>query len=387
MQNNESNKFNWRAAKTGCTLLFALFSFLYLYFMQPDLLTSIQYILSGGVTSYSPAIGSIIIVFLLVLLGELMAAVFVLPVPFLALSYLPSTLLLGIMTGVNLSAGSVGVNGTTLWIALSAALVGFMMISLVRKYSSFLFPRKLSLLDAWPNALLLFIQFLLIGGMGNTKDGLHVELKAERYLHENRSSEIPALNYQTAETSQNLLAMRALALAERHELGNQLFSVWQKHGVSGLICQEDNFYSYDSLAYEFYNFWGARPGEHVKKNPALFFEMVLERGLCDSLRCKDIADYYLCALLLDRQLDSFPEKLKQHYVLNDSLPRYYQEALILSADLTSRGDEFFDDTSVNQRYKEFCSLLNDRHIPAEEKESRLRRDFGHTYWYYYRVNK
>ena len=47
--------------KFMCAIVFILFTFIYLYFFQADLLFMIQHVLSGGATHYNRTIGTFII--------------------------------------------------------------------------------------------------------------------------------------------------------------------------------------------------------------------------------------------------------------------------------------------------------------------------------------
>ena len=70
-----------------CGSLFTLFSLLYLFVMQADLLATAQHLLSKGQTVYSPLWGTVIITFLLLLLQGVFRRIMVYPLRFHALYY------------------------------------------------------------------------------------------------------------------------------------------------------------------------------------------------------------------------------------------------------------------------------------------------------------
>lgn len=372
----------WRVANLGCTLLFTLFSFCYVYWMQPDLLSCFQYLLSGGLTSYSPLIGGLIITLLLVALGELLAFTWPLPMPYMALSYLPSALILGFVTGGHPTNGTICFTQGQLVFLVIVAVVGILAILLLRKYASFVSCDKYLITDGWPNMLLLLLLFLFIGGWGNTDEFLHRQLKSERLLHQDKYTEIIDLPSDDNPLCHTAGAIRALALAEENRLGEELFQVPQSEGSSVLMVHDEDFCAYDSLAYKFYRFWGARPGKHISGSPEMFFNLLLQRNLCDSVSHQGVVDYYLCTLLLERKLDQFASKVTDYYPLNDSLPQHYKEALVLYKRIRTAPVCVYTNESLEENFNDYQAMLHEK-APLAVIRNKTRRAFGRTYWYYY----
>lgn len=382
MRNNEKDKFMWRATKLCATLLFALFSFLYLYCMQADLLACFQYILSDGLTSYSPLVGGLIITLLLVFLGELLAYACPLPTPFVALSYFPSAVLLAVISGGTPKSDGIGfaASGWT-WVAVTVVVVGVCML-LLRKYASYLVQDKYRYTDSWPNALLFFLMFAFVGKVGNTNDRLHYQLKAESLLNDECYDEILEMRPGSTGMSPAFHAIRALALSQDQRLGEELFRARGLSGSSDLLVSEHEFLSCDSLEYKFYDFWGARPGKHLQQNSELFFQIILERNLCDSTRRKEVQDLYLSSLLLDRKIDQFASSVVKYYPLNDSLPRHYREALILYKRIRTAPVCVYENESLEENYNDYLTMSRNK-VSAQEVQNKIRQSFGRTYWYYY----
>ena len=90
-------------------------------------------------------------------------------------------------------------------------------------------------------------------------------------------------------------------------------------------------------------------------------------------------DYRLVGLLIDRQLDPFVAMLPRYYVVNDSLPRSYREALQVYQYRTDT--ILYADTMMQNLWQEY-KLLDSIPTPTERK-IRAADKFRNTYWYYY----
>ena len=104
-----------------CGSLFTLFSLLYLFVMQADLLATAQHLLSKGQTVYSPLWGTVIITFLLLLLQGVFRRIMVYPLRFHALYYFPSCVVLGLLTSIVPQTGW-NVQLSTNWIWLTVCI-------------------------------------------------------------------------------------------------------------------------------------------------------------------------------------------------------------------------------------------------------------------------
>ena len=141
------------------------------------------------------------------------------------------------------------------------------------------------------------------------------------------------------------------------------------------------------------------------------------------------ADYFLCGLLLEKRLTDFVDYLPRFYnfAQGDSLPRHYKEALIYYATVMSDIELPFDSEAMraglitmglmNWQYgdelpKHYIDAFRDFAIPTEKmaklfdleslgkefaamlelerqhpeiqiRSNYIRKNFGHTYWWYY----
>ena len=110
-----------------------LFSFSYLYYLQGEILAEAQFVYSKGVTTYNLLLGAIIITLVLQLLQWVVRLLSRLPSRWHAFSYLPSMLLLAILTDVNPEAMLHFSLGAWLWIAPALLIAYILLVIIVRK--------------------------------------------------------------------------------------------------------------------------------------------------------------------------------------------------------------------------------------------------------------
>ena len=116
-----------------CAILFCLFSFIYLYKYQAEILTIAQHVLSNGQTHYNHLIGAILITLVLFLLQLGVFAITRFPNWFHALTYFPSMLTLAVITDVSPRIDRGFSFGAWLWVypLLLILFAGLALISLI----------------------------------------------------------------------------------------------------------------------------------------------------------------------------------------------------------------------------------------------------------------
>lgn len=385
MQNNANQKRVARWMKLLCGSLFTIFSFSYLYFLQAELIGRAQHILSAGTTTYAPLFGSVVLTVVAVLLAVGVGKLLKLPVRFMALAFFPSMGLLGWLTDITpvmTDAGlSLGLSNYWFFIILLVLWGGFVFV--VRQFPD-VKTQYIPFWSAfWTNTFILCCLVLSVAFLGNTEENLHDRLRAERFLSESDYSRLLEVNRKATHVSKQLTAMRALALAHKGELGEALFTFPQDYASSGLIVADADLLDYDTLQTYFHKYWRAVPVGRVQTDAPEFFSRLLERHGADTLA---IRDYYLCALLLDCDLEQFVCRLPDFYSLNDSLPLHYREALVLHRQLSAGAmpDEaaVYADTLQEKRLSDFKNYV-EKYPHSMERQNYARRQYGHTYWYYY----
>ncbi len=178
------------------------------------------------------------------------------------------------------------------------------------------------------------------------------------------------------EASRTLTAYRAVALSHLGKMGDKLFAYPQYYRSDGLFFETDSLHTLRYTNDSIYYLLGARPYEGEDR-------MVFLRNICYKGTGKYTSlDYYLSALLLEKKLDSFAQAVPDFYLPEDTLPRYYREALTLYHVQRNDTVSLRADSLTLDRFKAYQTLQQKEGSPLEER-NRMRREFGDTYWWYY----
>ena len=167
MDNNRNIKSNDILVNITCTIVFVVFTFVYLYCYQADLLTAMQHVFSKGQTHYNHLIGASLITFILLLVqrgvSRLCQGVRVAN----SLTYVPSALLLTFLTSAHPDIQDGGFSFGGWAIALPVLLVvfaGFVIFSFKSGLSEVLsdiVPTQYRRL--WVNLAIMTAEMLFIG--------------------------------------------------------------------------------------------------------------------------------------------------------------------------------------------------------------------------------
>lgn len=379
---NDSNNLIYKQAtrlQIGvCGLLFSIFSFVYLYAFQAGVIEALHYSLSKGRTHYEPLVGAIIITFVLLLFRWGINKLLGLKGPVRALAYFPSCLLLGVLTDVDRTAFHGG-NFADYWqwlLPLSLmvyAIVAFGLRRLMRRQLNQSVTPGFMLNS---NLLILLACCLMTIGLGNTDILFHHELDVEHSLRHGQYAEALGVGEKSLETTHTLNALRAYAMAREGSLPQHLFDYPQPYGAEGLLfpvrhseCLRTNN---DSLVV--YLGGRRRQGEQATDYLGRLFN------------AKDgshtVFDYYLCSLLLDKQLQRFVQTADQNLFADDPLPRHYAEAIALYRHLHPAYKGLEPDEQTLQRWADYQAESR-LYTQPEERKNRLRLTYGDTYWWYY----
>lgn len=367
-----------RLLTVACGLLFSVFSFTYLYVFQKDVVDALHYALSQGKTHYSPLAGALIITIVLLILRWGINKLLKLKGLVHALSYFPPFLLLGVLTDVD---GSV-FHGETiadkwLWLLplllLAYGVVAYGLQSIAR----FLFHKEDSVSELMISNLSIFaLLCLMTVGQGNTRLSFHHELALEQAIRRQTFAEARVVGQKSLETTHTLTALRAYALSREGTMGDYLFAYPQPYGADGLLFAPHDPDALRTNADTLYAYLGARP--HVAESTTDYLSRICQ----DEVGRHTALDYYLNALLLDKQIDRFAAAIDTFYFTQDSLPRYYREAITLYRHMHPASAPEAADSLMMQRLDDYLSLRQTFAAPAEEK-NRMRRAYGDTYWWYY----
>lgn len=378
-----TSKDSTTTVKVVCAMLFLLFVFFYVYSFQPEVLEMTQYAWAEGKTHYDHVVGTGVIIIVLSVISFVVALLTSLPQRISSLIYFPALLSLGLMTAVEVDGKSVTTSLAWL-IAVPVLFVVFCYVAgMAKRFQPFLLPlRGTSFLSQpwWTNSFLLAGMMLLTMAMGNTDRTLHTRLAVERCCHDRQWDAALEKGLPQYDNDSSLTMLRALALANKNEMGERLFNYEITGGSQSLLPQTDNSACF--MLGDGTRLWqtiGIVPRD-LSEPVVKIIKRELRRGTV-----KPVAkDYLLCAYLLDRDLKSFIETLPKYYTIDEKLPQHYREAVILYIKKFNRQvtEEGFHDTAMEADYDDFRSVMRSNRNP-DVRNSLLRDAYFGTYWYYY----
>lgn len=372
-----------------CGILFAIFSFTYLYALQGEILRTIHKILSEEKTVYSPIWGAAIITIILCLLQFGLNLFTKFKGKWQAISYFPAFLILTIMTDVHLETEvhtgriieSFSVHYDWTWKAVLTATICYAAIVFIYKKRGSIRIEKESLTDLMvPNLFILILFSCLTGSIGNSNENLHYELSVAQNIREKKISKSLIIGKKSLISSRTLTALRAFALSQVDSLGQSLFTYPQYYGAGGLFFDESRGPVSSYVNQDIYDYLGGST-PNINETTINFLQRICEQ---DEGNYKSL-DYYLCALLLEKQLERFVNVLHLFYDEDRYLPKHYQEALILYKNKTNEDTSFLLNTcsdNVYEIFKSFISLQKE-HPEYLTQRNYMRRKYGDTYWWYY----
>lgn len=394
-RNNPNRQKTAGIIRFSCGILSFLFSFCYLYFLQGEILAEAQYVYSGGITTYSLLAGAIIIPVVQQVLQWIVCKLSQLPPRWYALSYLPSMLVLAIITDVNRASIINFSFGDWVWIVPAVIAAYIIVVIIVKRVDAgYNFVPHDVWSQAFPNYIILFILILAVGSIPNSSDVYHFELKAERLILNKDYEGALEVGDRSLKASARLTQLRMYALSKQGQLADRLFEYPQYYASKGLLDVTDNQPDYRFNSQRICFYLGALCGVSIKSTDRYYQLM-----LADSLWNKNTADYYLCALLLDKRLEDFQQQLPKYYNLADSvpnaydaLPRVFREAFLvigqpeaaMQGRIVVENDTLavFSDTALVQQFREYNEMKAKLADPIE-RINRTHRQFGKTFWWYY----
>lgn len=371
------NKKTARTIIVVCGFLFSIFSFVYLYVLQRDVLEALHFSLAHGKTRFAPFASAAVLTFVLVLLRWGINNFLGLKHNVHALAYFPSFLILCALTDIGRNVYIPG--HQTCWVWLLPVLI---LLFVGGGYWFRVFSRdklnegedKTNLVVS--NLAILLVMCLVTMFIGNTERAFHFELNVERQLRSQEYSMALEVGKHSLEANHTLTALRAYAMAHEGVMGDRLFQYPQYYQSAGLFLAANSEpglrFTNDSV----YSFLGAKP--HYGENMIEYL-----RSLCYTGRGRYVAlDYYLSGLLLDKQLDEFVKAIGDFYEQEDALPRYYREAITLYQVQCTDSVFSLKDSLLLRHFDDYktCQKELGTSIGAANY---MRRKFGDTYWWYF----
>lgn len=354
-------------------ILFAIFLFCYFYFAVSPCLSLGQHQLSGGLTTYDPLIGAIILTGLLVGLHRICERFFPCRGRLYAASYFPSSAIAIILTAFTPHL-------RILPLIVAALLIIIWIIVASNCTRQFHRPPIAGDDRLRPHLIGFLFIAITMGAFGNTNDVLSYEIRTARLAAEGSFDQALKIGSRSLATSHRLVALRSYAMSRTPGgLGEHIF----EQPMPDSLCDAEILYLApadssttllppDSL----YRHLGLLPG---KASPRGYFSACAKRRPTSAAR-----DYYLCGLLLDKQLDKFCDELPHYYIVSDStvLPKYYAQALVLYNRLNPQKGKVYNNPNIVANYIDFKEKGAQQHVPLARRNL-LRREYGDTYWWYY----
>ena len=363
-----------------CAIVFVVFSFCWLYFFQADMMMMTQHVLSHGMTRYHPLLGTVLITLVLWAIQFIVYALVPLTMRSHALTYLPSMLLLGMLSAVvPVGADSIEM-GFSWYVPILILLVWWLLTRVGRLAQEVEYDKVISLFSQpmWINALIMSLLIILVAWMGNSNAVMHYRMKMEHALLDGDFNKALKVGKKSLESDADLTMLRMYALARKGTMGEHLFEYPVTANSSQMLPTDSlsvlMMYPADSL----YQFLGARPAKRME--PMRYLQLLERR---DSVLNPAVADYQLCGYLIDRQLDKFASAIGRYYTINDSLPRHYREALTLYTHLKTRPVVVYHQTVMDVDYNNLQELEK-KYPLASERKGKVEEQYRGTYWYYYK---
>ena len=293
-----------------CAIVFVLFSFCWLFFFQSDQLAMTQHVLSGGLTHYNALWGTLIIIAVLMLLQLIIYRIIRLNKRSHALTYVPSMMLLALVSEISrqIESGE-GVSGWIWVLPVIALLVWAGVAAVAKLVQEIESDRDFSLFSRpmWINALLMALQIICVAWIGNTNAVYHYRMQTETLLADGKYQKALEVGKRSLESDANLLMLRMYALARENALGERLFEYPISANVEQILPTSGRTRMYYCPEDSLWRFLGGRPAEAM--TPMHFLDLLERR---DSIVPRQVIDYKLCGLLIDRQIDRFAREIGKY---------------------------------------------------------------------------
>ena len=239
-----------------------------------------------------------------------------------------------------------------------------------------------------PHLLKLFALSIYMGAGASATDVDHFEMQTAFRLQQGQPSRALHVGRKSLATTPRLFALRCLAMStEEGRLPKHLLdqALPTRCGSEMLLLPDDGrqplLLSPDTLVCRL---GGTRRMEG--ESAIHYFQRCAYRmGPLPSIA----SDYYLCGLLLDRQLDAFAHEVSRFYgpdihtpAHRGRLPHYFAEALVLYTRMRTQPKITYHDATIEANLHDY-SAMGDSIRNATARQNLLRDSYGDTYWWYY----
>lgn len=362
-----------------CAIFFILFTLLYLNKYQPDILAVTQHVLSHGATHYNNVVGTILITLALWLIQVAVYAGTRLNHRTHALTYLPSMLLLAVLTDVSPDLTTSSYLGVWMWL-FPLFMVVFAFVVWFFKQLEPMEPASLStgLFSrlTWVNLLQLTVIALVVCSIGCSDAVFHSRMRMESEMMKGNYHVAVNVGKKVAKVDSSLSMLRIVALTKDHALCERLFEyplvggsdamLPNKTSVKLMMLPEDSVYATFGIVFK------------EKMRPLTYLKHVNKSKYAN----KDSKDWLLCAYLLDCDLDRFAATLPRYYDVNKPLPKSFREALVLYNHLRKKPLVIYKEPTMDADYEDFKKVYYQT-SNTTARLSNVKDSYGSTYWFYY----
>ncbi len=378
---NQHKKDSTLIIRMVSAIVFCLFSFLWLYWFQQDILTLSQHILSHQQTHYNNLISAIIVTAVLLIVQQMVSKLIRLRNHSYALSFVPSMLLLAIYSDIHPTELKFFTYRAWWMIVPVVLIIWGGIIWLIKQLFEYDdkgghidFPAR----QLWINLTELCCMMFAVALLGNTNAAKHYQTHVENAIRMGDFDEALRTGASSHENNVRLTMLRAYALSKKGQLGERLFEYPVAGTSDNLVPLSDEAKKVPLLfpLQKFYLHFGALP--IAISSTKRYFEL-LEK---DSLASDAVRDYRLCGMLIDRNIDGFVNLLPNYYDSLKTLPKHYREALVLYNHQNGHAAIEYRDTLMEEDWKNFRDM-QDAVAMRKERKDRLCEQYATSYWNYY----
>ena len=379
MRASKNEKRIQRTATLFCVVLFVVFSYTFLAVYQAPLLEIFYDRVANGKLQYNAHIVAGIITALLTLLTLWLNRMAGFKREWTAVAYLPSCIILAFITDIDRTLYTGGFSYLAWSIIFAVAILFYLFMAFILHRVLFAQIKNLDMEGSrimWRNMLLLTLLFFLTGTLSSAEEDIKNEAMAYKYYKRGNIDKALKVGRNAASASRELTSSRAYYLALNGELGERLFAYPQYYGSEALLPSftQTTPLSPDTVYSQF---------DIERRATDTTIEFLARAASADSVS-RNVADYYLSALLLEKRLDEFMGTLPRYYNVEeaDALPKNYKEAILLYNDIAADSTIVVTDEELVKRYTEM------RAVESEYPDILVRSNivhsrYGKSYWYYY----
>lgn len=318
------------------------------------------------------------------------------PIYMKGMAFLPSYVALGLMTGISPQSVDAMENHIPVLRAVVLLIISVSGIFYSQLYHEDRGEHASFSKYLCGNVLLACIGIIFCISLTNTDRQLYLQQPLAQTLHRKDYSFANSIASGENVANNTITALRVLSLSKQGLMAEKMFSIRGLYGSRSLLPDSTP----SALIYHtpqlVYNHLQAIP-VNFRGDVVSFLKKAVERRMsslqdstatyADSLRARPLMDYYLCSLLLDRDLPSFADALPGFYSQKDILPRHYREALAMYHAEDSSAIRFVADSIMDSIYQDYMKLRYSVKDKPEYQRKVCAEAYPSVYWNYYFFSK